>query len=95
MRDINYIANLETSMENDTVENDDIIGESMTQNLNNLIQTSLSDITTNTNESFTVEGMFCDSPNDEQLMKFAKYTMGVSLIGSILYVGSKVFLNKD
>ena len=95
LRDMNYSANLETSMENDTVENADIIGKSMTQNLNDLIQTSLSDITTNTNEGFTVEGMFCDSPNDEQLMKFAKYAMGVSLIGSILYVGSKVFLNKD
>lgn len=95
LRDMNYNAILETSMENDTVENDDIIGNSMSQNLNNLIQTSLSDITSNTNEGFTVESMFCDSPNDEQLMKFAKYTMGVSLIGSILYVGSKVFLNKD
>jgi hypothetical protein len=100
LRDLNYEANLKTSMEDGTMENADAISNNITNNLSKCISKSLTNNQASVNnssniEGFTVEGMFCDSPNDKQLMKFAKYAMGVSLIGSILYVGSKIFLSKD
>ena len=102
LRDLEYGANLKTSMEDGTMENADAISDNMTNNMAKSVVHLLKNNEPPTNnessnmevEGFTVEGMFCDSPNDEQLMKIAKYAMGVSLIGSILYVGSKVFSNK-
>lgn len=100
LRDINYRANLNTNMKNDTMENANVISENIGDNIEKSIAKLISNSALSVDDSdkiegFTIEGMFCDSPNEEQSIKFVKYTMGFSLIASILYVGSKVFLNKD
>ena len=100
LRDINYRANLNTNMQNDTMENANVISENIGDNIEKSIAKLISNGALSVDDSdkiegFTIEGMFCDSPNEEQPIKFVKYTMGVSLIIFILYVGSKVFLNKD
>ena len=100
LRDLNYNTNLKTSMEDGTMKNTDVISDNLTNDMAKSIVNLLknNDSTTNqysNTEGFTIEGMFCDSPNEQQLMKIAKYTIGASLIGCILYVSSKVFMNKD
>lgn len=101
LRDLNYDANLNTSMENGTIENADEIRNNMTKNMANCIAKSMTTInsqldTKNTNiEGFTLECMFCDSPNNSQLQQITNYVVGFSLVGSMLYIGSKLFLKNE